>query len=214
VRSKIQADQILDVAARLFAARRFHEVRMEDIATEADIGKGSIYRFFKDKEELYLALVGRASEQFLQRVRCGVAGVADPRAKLEAITATIIDFFDEQPHLLELILRSELLRPSETAFPWQGAREEVMRLVLDVLEEGKDRGQFTVADPELVELMLLGGIRAVIRFGHHPRPANVARRIVDGLLDGFAATPVEKELRPLFRTVSVTHSCDIPGESE
>jgi TetR/AcrR family fatty acid metabolism transcriptional regulator len=196
VRTKIQAEQILAVAARLFGARRFHEVRMEDIAAEADVGKGTLYRFFKDKEELYLALVGRASEQFLQRIQAEAAGVAEPRAKLEAITAAVIAFFDEQPHLLELILRAELLRPSGTSFPWQQAREGVMRLILDVLQQAKDRNDFTVTDPELVELMLLGGIRAVIRFSQPPRAPDLARQIVAGLLDGFVTlTPAHALLR-------------------
>jgi TetR/AcrR family fatty acid metabolism transcriptional regulator len=187
VRTKIQAEQILAVAARLFGSRRFHEVRMEDIAAEADVGKGTLYRFFQDKEEMYLALVGRASEQFLQRVQAEAAGVADPRAKLEAVTAAIIAFFDAQPHLLELILRAELLRPSGTSFPWQQAREGVMRLILDILRQAKECNHFAVTDPELVELMLLGGIRAVVRFSEPPRTPDLPRRIVAGLLDGFVA---------------------------
>jgi hypothetical protein len=70
-----------------------------------------------------------------------------------------------------------------------------MRLVLDALQEGKDRNQFVVADPELAELMLLGGIRAVIRFGQKPRSPDLARRIVVGLLHGYAA-PAGEESAP------------------
>jgi AcrR family transcriptional regulator len=196
VRAKIQAEQILAVAARLFGSRRFHEVRMEDIAAEADVGKGTLYRFFKDKEELYLALVGRASEQFLERVLTEAAGVLGPRAKLEALTAAVIAFFDAQPHLLELILRAELLRPSGTSFPWQEAREGVMRLILDVLKEAKAQHHFAVTDPELVERMLLGGIRAVIRFSQPPRSPDLPRRIVAGLLDGFVTPPAADGTSP------------------
>ena len=54
-----QADRILMAAARLFAGRRFHEVRMEDIADAAGFGKGTLYRYFKDKEELFEAIVGQ-----------------------------------------------------------------------------------------------------------------------------------------------------------
>src|SRR5262245_18615534 len=49
-----QADKMLNAAARLFGTQRFHEVRMEDIAAEAAVGKGTIYRYFSDKDELYL----------------------------------------------------------------------------------------------------------------------------------------------------------------
>jgi TetR/AcrR family fatty acid metabolism transcriptional regulator len=204
VRTKIQAEQILAVAARLFGSRRFHEVRMEDIAAEADVGKGTLYRFFKDKEELYLALLGKASEQFLERVQAEAAGALDPRAKLEAVTAAIIAFFDAQPHLLELILRAELLRPSGTSFPWQQAREGVMRLILDVLRQAKDRNHFAVTDPELAELLLLGGIRAVIRFSQPPRSPDLARKIVAGLLDGFVTSSGDSAAPNGHRTAGKT----------
>ena len=63
MRSKtpLQAEKILAAAAQLFATHRFHEARMEDIAALAEVGKGTLYRYFKDKEELYLALLQRAT---------------------------------------------------------------------------------------------------------------------------------------------------------
>src|SRR5688572_22243770 len=47
---------ILAVAARLFGSKPFHEVRLEDIAAEARIGKGTIYIYFRSKEDLYVAI--------------------------------------------------------------------------------------------------------------------------------------------------------------
>ena len=81
-----QADKVLDAAAQLFGLRRFHEVRMEDIAAEAEVGKGTLYRYFADKEELYLGLLDRAVPPIPRADRrgCGESGrpwekVACPR---------------------------------------------------------------------------------------------------------------------------------------
>src|SRR5258708_4008247 len=52
--------RILAAADSLFAGRSFGEVRMEDIARGADVGKVTIYRYFPTKEALYLALLERA----------------------------------------------------------------------------------------------------------------------------------------------------------
>src|SRR5262249_60942668 len=100
--------KMLDAAAKLFGSQRFHEVRMEDIATEAVVGKGTLYRYFKDKQELYDALLKRASDQLLGRLHEALDHTDQPRAQLEALVTAIIDFFDEQPHLSDLIQRAEV----------------------------------------------------------------------------------------------------------
>jgi TetR/AcrR family fatty acid metabolism transcriptional regulator len=198
-----QHDKILDAAGRLFGCHRFHEVRMEDIAAEAGVGKGTLYRYFNDKEELYLELLERASRQYVARLDEEKRRVEGPRAQLEAIVAAIVDFFDEQPHLFDLIQRAEVFREQNRAFPWQKARDELFRLLLQLFTEANDRGAFTVCDPELMELMLLGGLRSVIRFGKKPRPRNLAQRIVEAFLWG--ATIADKARtasgckRPLLR---------------
>jgi TetR/AcrR family fatty acid metabolism transcriptional regulator len=187
LRSAVCADKILHAAGHLFGTRRFHEVRMEDIAAEARVGKGTLYRYFKDKDELYLKLVGRASETFSGRIREAVARAAGARAGLVALTRTVLAFFDEQPHIMELIQRAELLRGLGSGHPWHGAREELFRLTTDLLAEGVCRGEFAVADPELAMMMLLGGLRTVLRFGKRPRPADLAEQAVDTLLGAGGA---------------------------
>src|ERR671923_69581 len=72
-RTPQQADRILAAAARLFAGHRFHEARMEDIAALAEVGKGTLYRYFKDKEELYLALLERAAVGLRDRLHTALA---------------------------------------------------------------------------------------------------------------------------------------------
>jgi TetR/AcrR family fatty acid metabolism transcriptional regulator len=177
---------MLDTAARLFGARRFHEVRMDDVAAEAGVSKGTLYRYFHDKDEMYLALLARASDQLVRLLRERVAEADGARASLVAIVESVITFFDAQPHLFDLIQRAEALQGPGEAFPWQPVRDEGVRLVGEVFRDGQTRGEFVVRDPELAALMLLGGIRAVVRFGKRPRPANIAARMVDTFLRGAA----------------------------
>jgi AcrR family transcriptional regulator len=179
-----QAEKILNAAARLFAEQRFHEARMEDVAVAAEVGKGTIYRYFKDKEELYVALLGRAAEQMSARLHEAMAGSREPRAKLEAIVAAYLAYFDEQPHLFALIQHAEVMHHHDNDFPWMRTRQEGLSVVGRIFEEARRAGDFCVPDPELGVLMLLGGLRAVIRFGQRPRPADLARRLVDNFLGG------------------------------
>jgi AcrR family transcriptional regulator len=181
-------DRMLDAAARLFGTQRFHEARMDDIAAEAEVSKGTLYRYFKDKEELYLALLDRCSRDLVALLHERVAAVEGPRARLEAFVAALIAFFDAQPHLLDLIQRAEVLRGPGQPFPWQQARDANFRLCREIFQEGEREGAFPLRDPEQAALMLLGGLRSVIRFGARPRRDDLAQSIVSDFLHGAART--------------------------
>jgi AcrR family transcriptional regulator len=183
-----QADKIIKAAGRLFGTQRFHEVRMEDVADAAEVGKGTLYRYFRDKEELFTGLLEHALEEFQGRIRQEVAKATVARERLEALVGAIISHFDEHPHLMGLIQRGELSHVGDEPFVWSYSRVGVLKQVADLFEEARTRGEFEVHDPELAAMILLGGIRTVLRAGAKPRPADLPRRIVETLLCG-AATP-------------------------
>jgi AcrR family transcriptional regulator len=180
----LQADKMLDAAARLFASQRFHEVRMEDIAAEAAVGKGTLYRYFKDKDELFIALMHRSAGHFQDRIDSLVSGQATARGKLQAIVHGIVEFFDEHPHLFDLLQRAEVMQGPD--YPWRQTRDSLLQSVLNTFKEAEKRGEFSIRDPELAGWILLGGMRGVIRFGTQPRAADLAERIVDGIIVGHA----------------------------
>ncbi|MFO0844600.1 MAG: TetR/AcrR family transcriptional regulator [Gemmataceae bacterium] len=185
VKTPQQAEKILTAAARLFATHRFHEARMDDIAALAEVGKGTLYRYFKDKEELYLALLDRAAEGLQSRLCQVLCRTASPRQQLVAVVEGLIDYFDAEPHVFDLIQHAEAMQRPGAEFPWQKTRNKTMALVKDILRAGQRAGAVREADPDLAMLMLLGGLRAIIRFGKHPRPAGLAEEVVGQFLDGF-----------------------------
>ncbi len=180
-----QSEKILTAAARLFAAHHFHEARMEDIAELAEVGKGTLYRYFKDKEELYMALLARAARQMKDRLSA-VDEAPNPRAKLEAVVGAILDYFAEHPHLLDLIQHAEVMQGPDADLPWQRMRRENFRLVEAIFDEARRKGVFQVMDPHLSAQLLLSSLRPVIRWGEKPRPTDLAQRIVEHFLYGAA----------------------------
>jgi AcrR family transcriptional regulator len=159
---------------------------MEDIAAAAGVGKATLYRYFGDKEGLYLALLARSSDQFMARMECVARGPGGPRRRLEQLADAIISFFDDTPHLLDLIQRSEVLSKDSGSFPWQETREKLPRLFKRLFAEAAAVGEFQVRDPDLNVLMLMGGLRAIIRFGERPRPPDLGRAVVADFLAGVA----------------------------
>jgi TetR/AcrR family fatty acid metabolism transcriptional regulator len=193
-KSPRQAEKILDAAAGLFACQRFHEARMEDVAAAAGVGKGTLYRYFKDKEELYLALLELAAAGILARLKAESGSAEGVRARLEGVVRTIVGYFDDNPHLFDLIQHAEAMSRPEALLPWQRWRDEIVERVVEILKDAGPTGAFTIADPELVALLFLGSLRSVIRFGERPRPPDFAARIIDLLLHG-AARPCKSARR-------------------
>jgi len=59
-----QRQEILDVALRLFSEKGYHNVSMHEIGTEAEFAIGTLYKFFRNKEDLYQALISQLSDRF------------------------------------------------------------------------------------------------------------------------------------------------------
>jgi AcrR family transcriptional regulator len=184
-----QADRMLNAGGRLFGARPFHEVRMEDIASEAEVGKGTIYRYFASKEELYLKLLERSALQYLEQIRAVANRPTGAYCRLVELTKTAIDYFTGQPRLLDLIQRAEVERGRGPEFPWHEARLEFFSLVTGLFCQGNERGEFVIADPHLNALLLGGGIRAILLFGPERLPPNLAEQAVQTLV-GKVSSPL------------------------
>src|SRR5262245_44201591 len=98
---------------------------MEDLAAEAGVSKGTLYSYFKDKEELYRALLARAAKQYLDQLAQETADTPEPRERLVAVVQSLLTFFDDQPHVFDLIQRVEMLSSTPAGFPWQQVRDHL-----------------------------------------------------------------------------------------
>ena len=58
---------------------------MEDVACLAEVGKGTLYRYFKDKEEMYLALLDRSATGLQERMCRAMTDSSCPRKRLVGI---------------------------------------------------------------------------------------------------------------------------------
>lgn len=59
-----QRDELLAAALELFSAKGYHNVSMQEIAEKAEFAVGTLYKFFRDKEDLYKVLIKTKAEEF------------------------------------------------------------------------------------------------------------------------------------------------------
>jgi AcrR family transcriptional regulator len=185
VRTADKEKAILEAASRVFAEHEFHEVLIDDVAEAAGIGKGTVYRYFETKDELYLATLAHGFET-LHGALAASGGSASPAKRLEAIAREILAFSWHQRHFYMLLNRDEgRLRPQQAKI--KRNRERTVKLVQQALVDGIAAGEFRGLDPRIGAELFLGMIRAAncFRRDGDTREALV-REIVDTLLHGIA----------------------------
>ncbi len=77
-----QRQEILTVTLLLFSEKGYHNVSMREIATKAEFAIGTLYKFFRNKEELYKALILEQADRFHEAVTEAIGGNADEIDKL------------------------------------------------------------------------------------------------------------------------------------
>lgn len=110
--------EIVRHAADVFARHGYHATTMQDIATKADIGKGTIYEYFRTKEELFLAIYDSWMSEYEQTIRTRVAAAADAIAKVDAIRESAVEFYESRAEQAPLLLEfwAHALRTDHHAF--------------------------------------------------------------------------------------------------
>jgi AcrR family transcriptional regulator len=104
--------QIMVAAKRVFSEKGFNKATMEDIAQEAELSPGTLYLYFKNKEELYASLSLRILQYLLLRVEHVIAmKKAGPEEKLKALMEAMYDVYEFDPLI---IINMFHLQSSET----------------------------------------------------------------------------------------------------
>ncbi len=155
--------QILDAAERVFARLGFAPARMDDVANESGLSKGTLYLYFRSKELLIDALVGRMVELETRRlvaIRTSEGTAAERLGRfVDDYAAEIVRFAPLSPVILEVYAR---------AARHLTVREALQRYFADfrrelgaLIAEGVERGEFRATDSDLVAVALTGQLEGL-----------------------------------------------------
>ncbi len=97
-------EEILEVATRLFAEQGFPKTDLQVVADELKIGKGTVYRYFPSKHDLFLAAVDRGMQRLLEKLHNDTLQIADPLAQIAQALRSYLAYFDDHPEFTELLI--------------------------------------------------------------------------------------------------------------
>ena len=164
--------QILDAAVEVFAATGFHKSRVSDIAREAGVADGTIYLYFKSKDDVLISIFEEAMGEMIERAEAAIAGIEDPLEKLRRLAVHHMENV-EQNKTLAKVLQVELRLSNTFMKEYQPKRlRQYMDIIGRIIEEGRTRGVIRAdVDPRIVRRAIFGALDEIaMQWMLTPRP--------------------------------------------
>lgn len=166
--------QILDVAAELFAERGFHGVTVDDLGAAVGVSGPALYHHFASKEELLGEMLVSISEYLLDGGRCRVAAAAGPSDALDELLRGHIEFALDRTSLITVHVRELVHAPELQRKRVRALQNEYAELWVDVLLQ---------LDPRLDRRIGRAGAHAVFGLlNSTPHSRRASREVMAGLL--------------------------------
>lgn len=188
-------DLILEAAIDVFAAKGFHHARISDIARKAGVADGTIYLYFRNKDDVLLCIFEEKMELLLGGLRVALTGLEDPYDKVR--TFARYHFRQVQDHRtlaevlqIELRLSSKFLREYRPEKLW-----EYLGIFASIIRDGQERGLFRAGlDPFVTMWAFFGAMdeiamQWVLARKHKFSLDAAADQVADVFIRGMAETP-------------------------
>jgi AcrR family transcriptional regulator len=141
--------RILSAARQRFETFGYRRTGIAEIAREAGVAAGTLYRYFANKEELFLAVMAALNEDWLERARVAVAAPGSAAERLARLAPASVELYRETS-LMNAVLRRD------TDMIFAPVLEEMRQQVLDrtvslmagVIRDGIAEGTIREMDPE------------------------------------------------------------------
>ena len=157
MRDPDKPQQIIEAAVRVFARKGYFNSRVSDIAREAGIAAGTIYLYFKTKEDILITLFREKMSVFVSSLRRAIADEPDAVAKVQRLVHLHFEMLEGDPDLAEVVQVE--LRQGQKFFRGASSQEiaAYFALIGSVLEEGVGQGHFKSDLPVKVATKMLFG---------------------------------------------------------
>ncbi|MEM9886579.1 MAG: TetR/AcrR family transcriptional regulator [Bacteroidota bacterium] len=136
----IRKQQILNSAEVVLQQKGLSGLSISSVAKEAKLAQGTLYLYFKKKEEIIAQLTVRSREQLLQLFHDSIAASDDPLEQLKNILLAHFRFFKENKLYHDLVSFYEVNAEEAEPIELQQASQNITSLVVSVLDRAKIQG--------------------------------------------------------------------------
>jgi TetR/AcrR family fatty acid metabolism transcriptional regulator len=192
-RSNDKYQRILDAAVAVFAEKGFFSSRVADIADRADVADGTVYLYFKSKEEILMTAINTAFDAFMSLARTELKKLTDPAERLRRLAFLHLDALGSN-RSMAVVFQMELRQSTRFLSEFSHHHMvEYLALVRDAITEGQARGIFRPGMSDKFAANCFFGaldemVTSWVLSDHEYQLSNVADMVVDILLNGMRTT--------------------------
>jgi TetR/AcrR family transcriptional regulator, fatty acid metabolism regulator protein len=159
----LRKQQILQAAVEVFGKSSFENANISEIARRAGVAEGTIYQYFKNKQDLFFSIPRERTKAFSEELDQHIQDVADPREKIRRFVWYYLYFFKTNPdYARSLMLEMRVSRNFRKSGSYKGIRR-FTRQALEILREGQEQGIVRRdVDLYLLRQLLLGVLEHVV----------------------------------------------------
>jgi AcrR family transcriptional regulator len=158
-------EAILDAAVRLFARKGNYEPTLDDIAAEAELSKGTIYNYFKDKHYLFAALLLRCHERVQQNLEEMIAAINSLPELIRTILGSLRTSPDDRCLLLIFFSMGSQMPEDlrdEVVSGWWHQEQRSVQLLADKLAVLPETRNLTPLEHSVGAKMIISAIHYII----------------------------------------------------
>ena len=142
VRAERSRGRILEAAEAHFAEEGYAATRLEDIAESVGMRRAALFYHFRDKRELYLAVLERIFGGLLEKIQAVLHTSAPLPQRIEAAISAWVSYVGEHPSLPKILLREGSKVPPERREDVDRLAAPFLAVIREVFAEGVREGHF------------------------------------------------------------------------
>jgi len=156
-------EQILAAALPIFARNGFRRTKIDQIAESLSIGKGTVYRYFNDKKDLFLAVYQQGMANLQQAFFENVVPIAQPPKKVAAAVKTFFEFFANNPELIEIQMQVRSEFKDDYSRIYKEMYSDYIVRIQQNLRNGIEQGLFRNLDVEKTAEVMSATVQGVLQ---------------------------------------------------
>lgn len=152
-------EPILRAAIKVFADKGFFNAQVADVAREANVAAGTVYLYFRSKDDLLVSIFERTMRQAIEEGRAILQGVSDPGERLRRIARLHLERMGRDRDLA-VVFQVELRQSTKFMEHFSATQvREYLGILRDVIAEGQASRLFRAdINPTLAAKVLFGAL--------------------------------------------------------